>query len=331
MLTEELMKKVRELEIAMRRSVSEVFSGEYSSAFRGRGMEFAEVREYMPGDDIRTIDWNVTARQDAPFVKRYVEERELTVILAVDLSASGAFGSIQRIKNETAAELCGVVALAATKNNDKVGLAIFDSQVRLFIPPAKGMKHVLRIIRELLQFGSDGDRPFRRDDLPRGTDIGGALEFIGRVQRRRSVIFLVSDFLVPEAAWSAPGGAALRAGSPDPARSAEPARGGIDAALRILARRHDVIAACLADEREKRLPLRGAGLIELEDAETGRRFVIDSGSRRIRDQFQRSAEVRQRRLKDRLRRAGIDQIEVLSHEPYVHTLIELFRRRERRR
>ena len=152
MLPEELVKKVKELEIATRRSVSEVFSGEYSSAFRGRGMEFSEVREYQPGDDIRTIDWNVTARQNAPFIKRYVEERELTVMLAVDLSGSGRFGSVQRIKNETAAELCGVVALAATKNNDKVGLVIFTHEVKLYVPPAKGRTHVLRIIRELLDF-----------------------------------------------------------------------------------------------------------------------------------------------------------------------------------
>jgi uncharacterized protein (DUF58 family) len=309
MLTEELMKKVRELEIAMRRSVSEVFSGEYSSAFRGRGMEFSEVREYQPGDDVRNIDWNVTARQGMPYIKRYVEERELTVVLAVDLSASERFGSVSRMKSEAAAELCGVVALAATKNNDKVGLVIFTDKVDMYVPPAKGRTHVLRILRELLEF-----TPTERS----GTDISGAMEHLGRVLKRRSIIFLVSDFLVSEATWHRPLRAAV-GGT------------GLETQLRLMSRRHDVIAARLIDERERMMPASGAGLVEIEDAETGQRFVVDTGSRGARRQFGALMERRRKALRDRLRRAGVDEIEVTPSEPYVHTLVELFRRREKRR
>ncbi|MBL8745326.1 MAG: DUF58 domain-containing protein [Phycisphaerae bacterium] len=309
MLTEELMKKVRELEIAMRRSVSEVFSGEYSSAFRGRGMEFSEVREYQPGDDVRNIDWNVTARQGTPFIKRYVEERELTVVLAVDLSGSERFGSGNRTKSEAAAELCGVVALAATKNNDKVGLVIFTDTIEMYVPPAKGRKHVLRILRELLEF-----TPRARS----GTDIGGALEHLGRVLKRRSIVFLVSDFLVPEGAWVRASGAGV-GGT------------GLETQLRLMSRRHDIIAARMIDEREHRMPLSGAGLVEVEDVETGRRLVIDTGSTRARREFEALMSRRRKSLRDRLRRVGVDEIEVSPTEPYVHTLVELFRRREKRR
>lgn len=324
MLTEDLIKKVRELEIAMRRSVSEVFAGEYSSAFRGRGMEFSEVREYQPGDDVRTIDWNVTARQNAPYIKRYVEERELTVMLAVDLSGSGRFGSVQRIKNETAAEMCGVVALAAAKNNDKVGLVIFTGEVHAYVPPAKGLKHVLRIIRDLLEFDPSKVAAGSR------TDIASALEYIGRVQRRRSIIFLVSDFLVP--GWGVEGVPWLaRSSWNDRAASGKPGADRLETAFRVLARRHDVIAACIADPREHALPPAGAGLIELEDAETGERRVIDASSRRIRQEFERLARARKEGMTDRFRRLGVDHLEVTTHEPYVHALIELFRRRERRR
>lgn len=321
MLTEELMRKVRELEIAMRRSVSEVFSGEYSSAFRGRGMEFSEVREYQPGDDVRNIDWNVTARQGAPFIKRYVEERELTVLLAVDLSASGRFGSVQRTKNEAAAELSGVVALAATKNNDKVGLVIFTDRVELYVPPAKGRTHVLRILRELLEF-----TPRRRS----GTDIPAALDHLGRVLKRRSIVFLVSDFIEPPpgaAARDAQGRRGVFAAASDAFASTSP----LDASLRLLARRHDVIAARVIDEREQSLPALRAGLIELEDAETGRRCLLDASSRSARREFEALMRRRRKELKDRLRRAGVDEIEITPHEPYVHTLVELFRRREKRR
>lgn len=308
MLTEELMRKVRELEIAMRRSVSEVFSGEYSSAFRGRGMEFSEVREYQPGDDVRNIDWNVTARQGSPFIKRYVEERELTVMLAVDLSPSGQFGSITRTKNEAAAELCGVVALAATKNNDKVGLLLFTDRVEMYVPPGKGRTHVLRILRELLEF---------TPRIGAGTNIALALEHLGRVMRRRSVIFLVSDFLE--------GGGAAQAALAASSTSL------FETQLRLISRRHDVVSATLFDEREAELPARGAGLVEIEDAETGARRVLDFSSRAVRETFAAQMHARRKAQRDRLRRVGIDGIEISPDKPYVRALIELFHRRERRR
>lgn len=301
MLSAELMSKVRQLQLLTARMVNEVFSGEYSSAFRGRGMEFDEVREYQPGDDIRTIDWNVTARSSVPHVKRYVEERELTIMLTVDLSSSGHFGSIERIKNELAAELCALLAFAATRNNDKVGLLIFTDQIELFIPPKKGTKHVLRLIREVLGFEMD---PARR----RGTDITGALEHLSRVLRRHAVIFIISDFLIPDV---------------------QEQRSSLETALRLMNRRHDVVAIDVGDPREGDLPR--VGMIELEDAETGRRTVVDTSSRRVRRAFSEQARRRRDELTRLMRRCGCDLVHVRTGEPYLQTLIELFRRREKRR
>lgn len=297
MLTEELMKKVRQLEIRTSRAVDEAFAGRFSSAFKGRGMEFAEVRAYQPGDDVRSIDWNVTARSGEPHVKRFIEERELTVVLVVDLSASGSFGSVERAKNETAAELCAVLAFAATRSNDKVGLLVFTDHVELFVPPKKGRNHVLRLIRELLEFTP---ARVRTDPVP-------ALEHLRRVVRRRAVVFFVSDFLFD---FSEGGRFAL--------------------VFDMLARRHDVIAVRLTDPREREMPA-GAGLIELEDAETGARRVVDASSRRVRRAYAAAAADRERALEKRLRRLRVDRCEVVSGEPYVHALAELFRRRERRR
>lgn len=310
MNTPELMRKVRALEIRTRRSVSEVFAGEYSSAFRGRGMEFSEVREYQPGDDIRAIDWNVTARTGSAHIKRYVEERELTVVLAVDLSGSGRFGSAIRTKNETAAELCAVLAFATTRRNDKVGLVIFTDRVEATIPPRKGLRHALRLIREVLNF-----EPRRARGERVGTDIAAAARELNQSRKRRTVIFLVSDFLSHSA--RSPG--------------ADPLDDEQVTALRILARRHDVIAARISDPRERSIPAAG-GLLELEDAETGRRFVIDLSSRSTRSRFERLMERRGARLDDQLRRVGIDSFPASTHdESYIHALVELFRRRERRR
>lgn len=291
MISPELARKIRYLEIYTRKAVNDILAGEYHSVFRGRGIEFEEVREYTPGDDIRTIDWNVTARMGHPYVKRYVEERELTVLFLVDLSASGAFGSSDRFKNEVAAEVCALLAFSAIKNHDKVGLILFTGQVELYIPPKKGASHVLRLIGELLNF-----RP--RD---RRTDIGGALDFLGRVAHRRAVVFLVSDF------WA----------------------GGYEGRLRIAAKRHDLIAVSVTDPREMELP--EAGLVELEDAETGERVLVDCGSRQVRARWEALARAREARLRELFHSAGVDRIRVMTGRDTVRDLIGFFRMRERRR
>lgn len=311
MLPEELMRQVRQLQIYTRRAVNEDFAGEYTSAFKGRGMEFSEVREYQPGDDVRFIDWNVTARTGTPFVKKFVEERELTVIFAVDLSASGKFGSTKRIKNKTAAELCAVLAFTATRNNDKVGLLIFTDQAELYIPPKKGSRHVLRLIRELLDF-----EPART-----GTDIVGALQFLSQIMKRKSVIFLVSDFLTPETVLINSRQTVNNNSSSNTSR--------FDTAIRLLNRRHDLIAVRVRDQREITLPR--AGIIELVDAETGERALLDTGSTRVRRDYARWAQAADHALENKMRRFGIDQIQITTGEPYIHSLVNLFHQRERRR
>lgn len=290
MIPEELAKKIRILQITTRKVVNDVLAGEYGSVFRGRGMEFDEVREYMPGDDIRTIDWNVTARTGHPYVKRFVEERELTVIFLVDLSASGAFGSVDKLKNEVAAEFCALLAFSAVKNNDKVGLIVFTDQVEMFIPPKKGTQHVLRVIRELLNF-----KPRQAQ-----TDIVGALEYLGRVTKKRAVIFLVSDF------------------------QAE----GFEKPMRVLAKRHDLIAVTVVDPREVRLP--NVGLIELEDAETGELVLIDTASAAVRRRYESLGRERADHFRELFASMGVDQIDVMTGKDYVPKLVHFFRIRERR-
>lgn len=300
MISDDLIQKVRQLQVYTGRMVDELFAGEYSSAFKGRGMEFDEVRAYAPGDDIRSIDWNVTARTGEPHIKRYIEERELTVMLAVDLSASGAFGSIDRIKNETAAEICAVLAMAATKSNDKVGLLIFTDHIEHSIPPAKGTRHVWRVVRDVLGHTPTG----------RGTDATAALDHLARTLKKRAVIFIVSDFLFP-LTEAADGGLAF------------------ESALALLTRRHDVIAISITDPREHSLT--GVGLIDLIDAETGRRRLLDTGGRRARRRYEAASLERRRRLEQVMRRRGVDLVNVETHTPYIHSLIDLFRRREKRR
>ena len=290
MIPKELAKKIRFIQIHTSRAVNDVLAGEYHSVFKGRGMEFDEVREYAPGDDIRTIDWNVTARTGHPYVKRFVEERELTVMFVVDLSASGNFGTREKLKNEVAAELCALLAFSAIKNNDKVGLIVFTDHIELYIPPKKGVSHVLRVIRDLLNFEPSRSR----------TDVTQALDFLGRVTHRRAVVFLVSDFQAT----------------------------GYEKRLRIAARRHDLIAVSLTDPREAKLP--AAGLIELEDAESGERVVVDSGSASVRRRYEALARERADKLASSLRSMGIDQIPVVTGEDYVHDLVKFFRVRERR-
>lgn len=290
MIPRELARKIRYLQIYTSKAVNDTLAGEYESVFKGRGMEFDEVREYQVGDEVRSIDWNVTARMGHPYVKRYVEERELCVMFLVDLSASGAFGSTKQMKNEVAAELCALLAFSAIKNNDKVGLIVFTDRVEMFIPPAKGTTHVLRLIRELLGF-----RPRQTQ-----TDIGAGLEYLGRVTAKRSVVFLVSDFL----------------GS------------GYEKPLHVLSRRHDVIAVSITDPREVALP--NVGLVELEDAETGEWVVVDTGSAAVRRQYERLGAANQGRLRDLFRSMAVDQIEVRTDRDYVTDLVRFFRTRERR-
>lgn len=294
--TRSVARKIRLIEIQTSKAVDDVLAGEYSSVFKGSGMEFEEVREYAPGDEIRSIDWNVTARMGRPFVKRYVEERELTVWLLVDLSASGAFGSLSQLKNEAAAEFCALLAFAAIRNNDKVGLIVFTDRVELSIPPSKGRTHVLRLIRELLRFEPEG----------RGTDLAVALEYLGRVTHKRGVVFLVSDFL-------SPGVLAEQSGKQ----------------LRVLARRHDLIAVTVGDRRERELP--DVGLIELEDAETGECVLIDTSSARVRRDYAADARGRSAERQSFFRSTGIDEVEVMTGQDYVRDLRKLFRRREGRR
>jgi uncharacterized protein (DUF58 family) len=290
MISEELAKKIRILQITTRKVVNDVLAGEYGSVFRGRGMEFDEVREYMPGDEIRTIDWNVTARTGTPYVKRFVEERELTVMFVVDLSASGAFGSVSKLKNEVAAEFCSLLAFSAVKNNDKVGLIVFTDQIEMYIPPKKGTQHVLRVIRELLNF-----KPRQAS-----TDIEGALDFLGKVTKKRSVVFLVSDF------------------------QAE----GFEKPMRVIGKRHDLVAVTVVDPREIRLP--NVGLVELEDAETGEIVLIDTGSAGIRKRYERLGREQSDRFRELFSSMGVDQIEVMTDRDYVPNLVRFFRMRERR-
>jgi uncharacterized protein (DUF58 family) len=290
MIPRDILKKVRRIEIATRKSVNDVMAGEYHSVFKGRGMEFDEVREYIPGDDIRTIDWNVTARTGSAHVKRFVEERELTVMLLVDASSSGDFGSGLQMKGELAVELCAVLAFSAIKNNDRVGLIIFTDQVERFLPPKKGRKHVLRVIRELLYF-----KPAKRK-----TDIAAALEHLNRIIKRRSVVFLVSDF--------------------------------IDSNLRkplaIANKRHDLVAITVSDPREQQLP--AMGIVELEDAETGEVVLIDTFDRRLRESFASSTLAETVELDGLLRVLSIDSIDVRTDQPYTEPLVRFFRQRAKR-
>ena len=291
MIPKDLARKIHAIEIYTTRIVNDVLAGEYESAFKGRGMEFDEVREYQIGDDVRSIDWNVTARAGRPFIKKYREERELTVIFLVDLSASGNFGSIGQTKNELAAEICALLAFAAIRNNDKVGLIVFTDQVEMFIPPGKGVRHVLRVIREILSF-----RPGRT-----GTDLGAALDYLGRVQSRTAVVFLISDFQAD----------------------------GFERSLRVVGRKHDLIALCVSDRRESSLP--DVGLMELEDAETGETVLIDTGSREVRERFDDLSARQTAALSELFRSAGIDRIHIRTGTAYLREVLDFFRRRERRK
>lgn len=286
----ELLRKIRRIEIRVRRLLNTVFLGEYHSVFKGQGIEFSEVREYIPGDDIRSIDWNVTARLGAPFIKQYVEERELTVLLLVDVSASGGYGSTGQSKREVATELAALLAFSAIRNNDKVGLVAFTDRVEKFLPPRKGREHVLRVVRELLYLTPSG----------RGTDIAAALGYVDRMLKRKSVVFLISDFIAA----------------------------GYESTLRVAGKRHDVIAVTITDPLEQALP--DAGLVLLEDAETGASVLVDAGDTKTRAEYQRLAAEALARRDRQLQSVKVDRVDVLTHQSYVEPLAKFFKSRSRR-
>ena len=285
-----ILKKVRRIEIVANRTVDDLFAGQYKSVFRGRGMEFDEVREYQPGDDIRTIDWNVTARTGTPFIKRFVEERELTVMFLVDVSASGAFGSSERSKLDLVIEVAAMLMFSALKNNDKVGLLTFCDDVVDYFPPRKGKSHVLHLIRELVA----------AEPIARETNLEAALEYLGRVQRRRAVTFMISDFLAPNA----------------------------KKALAVCNRRHDLVGLTVSDPREHALP--DVGFISLIDAETGEIVEVDTRSPEVRAMFATQAVARSEATSRELKRCGVDELGLHTDEDYLAGLRRFFRMREKR-
>ncbi len=287
----ELAARVRRIEIRARRLVSSIFLGEYHSVFHGRGIEFSEVRPYVPGDDVRAIDWNVTARMGAPYVKQYVEERELQLLLLVDVSASAALPAIGGSKRELAAEVAATLAFSAVSNNDRVGLITFSDRVEIFVPSAKGRTHVLRIVRELLSPRAAGG----------GTDIASALRYAARVCRRRSVIVVLSDFYAD----------------------------GYTQQLRAAALRHDVVALVLADRRDAEVP--NVGLLDVQDAEGGERVLLDTASFAVREAYRRRAADARARRRRIFAAAGIEETVLYIGEPYVEALLQAFRARRPRR
>ncbi len=308
MIARDLIRKIRKIEIYTNRLVNDQLAGHYHSVFKGRGMAFEEVRQYQPGDDIRLIDWNVSARMNDVFVKLFVEEREMTVMLLVDMSASGLFGTGELTKREIAAEMAAVMAFSAIKNNDRVGLIIFTDQIEKFVPPKKGKKHVLRVITEILSY-----RP-----QSRRTDLSAGLEFLGRVTKRRSVAFLLTDFLFepPGRGPDAP---------LDPRRDALPSR--MEHALRVVARKHDLIPVTITDPFEEELPQ--LGMINLLDYETGEEMVFDTGGpegRAHAAHLRRSREAREALF----RRLKMDYVNVRTDQPYVAALVDFFKAREKR-
>lgn len=286
----ELLRKVQRLEIRTRKLVDQSLAGSYHSVFRGRGMEFAEVREYEPGDDVRTIDWNVSARMQHPFVKKFTEERELTVVVAVDTSASGRFGTARSTKLELATEISALLAFSAIRNNDRVGLLLFSHRIEQFVPPRKGREHALRVLRELVATDRRGS----------GTDLAGAMVYLRNVVKKRAVVFLVSDFQDR----------------------------GYEAVLRTVARKHDVVGIRVSDSREAVLP--PAGIVAVEDPESGTRTLLDAGSRKVRAEYAAWAENRQAEIRETIGRTGIDLLELDTGEDYENRLVRFFRNRARR-
>ena len=288
--TKELMKHVRRIKVFTAKFVDEHISGEYHSVFKGRGMEFDEVREYVPGDDVRAIDWNVTARMGHPFVKRFCEERELTIIFLVDISGSMCFGSLVRSKAETAAELTCLLALSAIKNQDKVGMILFSDRIERHIPPRKGRTAAMRLVREVLA----------AEETRRPTDLAGALKFLNKTQKRRAVVFLISDFF----------------------------SGGYESELRVTAKHHDLICCPISDPRE--FALVNVGLLEVIDPETGELMEVDTGSRKVAEAFSRRAKDEQEELAGRFKRLKADSLNLSTDKAFIDEVRRLFRRRQRR-
>ena len=289
--TREILKKVRQIEIKTRGVVNEIMSGEYHAVFKGRGMNFAEVREYQIGDDVRAIDWNVSARMGHPYVKLFEEERELLVMLLCDVSSSSHFGSGAQLKMEMASELAAVLAFSAIRNNDKVGLVLFTDKIEKYVAPRKGKSHILRILRELITF-----EPHRS-----GTDLRGALEYMNHVMKKRAIVFLISDFI----------------------------DSGYEKAMRVVGRKHDLTAVHLIDPREYQMP--DIGLVRVHDAETGAPAWVDTSSRRVRHELEAKFRSWQSGIKYECQRSGVDYIQLSTDRDYVRTLVEFFKRRELRR
>jgi len=296
--TKDILKKVRQIEIRTNRLVNDSLAGEYHSVFKGRGMNFDEVREYMPGDEVRAIDWNVTARAGRPFIKKFTEERELTILLLVDVSASGNFGSGKHSKRQMAAELASVLAFSAIRNNDKVGLVLFSDRIEQYIPPNKGREHVLRVVREVLFF----------EPQHRGTNIVQALDFINHVTPRRAIMFLVSDFELS---------------------NQDRALMDMRRAVRVVNRRHDVVALRVYDRHETELP--DVGQLSLEDAETGDLIELNTGDKKVRRRFAELAQARAENLRRAFASEGVDSLNLDSAEPYEAALRSFFKKRARRK
>ncbi len=291
MIPKEVLKNIRRIQITTSRMVTDVFAGQYQSVFKGRGMEFDEVREYQPGDEIRSIDWNVTARMGHPFIKKFVEERELTVMLLLDMSASSYFGTVNQFKMQLAAQISSVLAFSAIRSNDKVGLVIFTDRIEKFVPPRKGIRHVLRVIREALYFKPQG----------KGTDINAALEYLNRVTTRRTVAFVISDFYAPN----------------------------YKKMLSISNKRHDIVAITITDPKELELP--PLGIIKLDDPETGKSFLVDTSLKAIRENYAQTAQKRLAERGRVFLSSGVDNIDVRTDKDYSQGLIKFFKKRERRR
>ena len=290
METTELLKKVRKIEIKTRGLSNQIFSGEYHSAFKGRGMAFSEVREYQPGDDIRAIDWNVTARLNHPYIKIFEEERELTVMLLVDVSGSGDFGTVKQFKKDMMTEICAVLAFSAIQNKDKIGVIFFSDQIEKFIPPKKGKSHILRIIRELIEF----------EPKHRKTNIGEALRYFTNVIKKKSTAFIISDFI----------------------------NEGFEDALKIANRKHDVVAIRIFDQREATLP--NVGLMRMKDAETDDFMLVDTNDHQVRENYFHWWKEKENYLKNVFAKSGVDVVKIRTDQNYVQPLMTMFKKREKR-